>query len=130
MRALVFSGLAASVLLAGCATVSPEQQAALSAEASRPVTCTAGPDCEVKWGRALKWVLDNSSYRVQSQSDVMISTMGPLPNDPRPAFTITKMATGGGAYVIDFRAGCDNMFGCIPSLVEAKASFVRTVMQP
>ncbi|HLG85683.1 MAG TPA: hypothetical protein VKZ79_00635 [Alphaproteobacteria bacterium] len=106
----------------------PEQQAAVQAQAARPVVCSTGGDCEVKWGRALQWVLNNSAYKVQSQSDAMISTMGPLPDDPRPAYTITKMAQGNGTYLIDFRAGCDNIFGCVPNLMVAKADFVVAVM--
>lgn len=124
------SFLAATVLalgLAGCATA-PDLLA--EADAARPVTCSGHDDCEVKWSRALRWTLDTVAYRPQIQSDQMISTMGPLPNDPRPAVTITKVAQGGGTYSFEFRAGCDNLFGCIPSLAAVKASFVRAVMGP
>jgi len=55
--------------------------------------------------------------------------MGPLKNDPSPAFNISKTANGNGTYTIDFRGGCDNIFGCIPDLTVAKANFNRFVMQ-
>jgi hypothetical protein len=127
VRELVVLLLGAFVL-AGCATVPPEQLAAQQAMADRPVACSGTDDCEVKWSRALQWVLDHGSYRIQTQSDMMIATMGPLPNSPLAAFTITKVAQGDGNYIFDFRGGCDNIFGCTPSLVASKASFVQAVM--
>ncbi len=58
----------------------------------------------------------------------MIATMGPWRDDARPAYTITKTANGDGSYTIRFQAECDNFFGCVPSLLEAKANFVSLVM--
>ena len=132
MRPLI---LIAALLLTGCTTPQQRlefamQRLEIDRQAARPVTCTAGEDCEVKWGRALQWVLDNSAYKLQTQSDALLSTFGPFPNDPRPAYSISKVATGGGNYVIDFRGGCDNIFGCQPTLLEGKASFVGAVMGP
>jgi hypothetical protein len=119
---------AAVLTLAGCATTTPEQQAAINAQAARTVSCSGQDDCAVKWGRAVKWILDNSAFKIQTQSDTMISTMGPLPNDPTPTFTVTKIAEGNGAYEFDFRAWCDNMFGCVPTNARSKAGFVMAVM--
>ena len=118
-----------AVSLSACATMSPAEQAAMTIEAERPITCSGGADCELKWGRSLQWVLNNCTYKIQTQSEAMISTMGPLPDDPSPAFTITKTSDGHGGYVIDFRGGCDNMFGCQPSLLDSKASFARAVLR-
>ena len=117
-----------SLCVAGCETMTPEQLAAQNAQAARPVGCQGQEDCEVKWGRATRWVLDHSEFKIRSQSETMIATMGPLPNDPTPAFTITKIALGQGAYEFDFRGGCDNMFGCVPSMTASRASFVAAVM--
>ncbi|MDR3507015.1 MAG: hypothetical protein P4L64_03860 [Caulobacteraceae bacterium] len=119
---------AMGLCLAGCETITPEQLAAQNAQASRTVECRGQEDCDVKWGRATRWVLDNSEFKIRSQSETMIATMGPLPNDPTPAFTITKIALGQGAYEFDFRGGCDNMFGCVPSMTASRASFVNAVM--
>jgi hypothetical protein len=125
-RLIVLTG--ACLSLAGCVTATPEQQTALAVQAARPVTCQGAEDCEVKWSKATQWVLNHSGYKIRSQSDTMIATMGPLPSDPTAAFTITKLAQGAGLYTFDFRGGCDNIFGCIPSLVQSKASFVTEVM--
>jgi hypothetical protein len=40
------------------------------------------------------------------------------------------MSDGQGGYTFDFDGGCDNMFGCNPSLLQAKASFVNYIMGP
>lgn len=128
MRAVPCLGLVA-IIMSACATApSAEQLAADQAAAAKPVICQGPEDCEVKWGRATKWVLDNSEFRLRTQNDSVLETFGPLPNDPTLAVAISKVAKGSGAYEFDFRAGCANMFGCHPSETAAKASFVRAVM--
>ena len=73
-------------------------------------------------------MIDNNAYRIQIQTDTMIQTAGPLPNDPRLAVVISKVARGGGVYSFQLQGGCANMFGCSPTLDYAKAYFVRAVM--
>jgi hypothetical protein len=114
--------------LTACAQLTPEQQAALQRAANRPVTCMAGKDCEEKWSRVVQWVKENSAYKFQTVSDTVIQTMGPLPDDARPAFTVTKVSTGNDSYMINLDGGCDNIFGCVPSLLKLKASFAVAVM--
>jgi len=125
MKALVFAALLA---LAACVTMTPAEQAALQEQAARPVTCSGSDDCEVKWGRAIQWVLSNSQYRIQVQTDQLIQTAGPTPDSPVPAFVISRVAMGGGNYSFSLQGGCDNPFGCVPSLLESQASFVDAVM--
>lgn len=120
----------ACLVLAACNTMTPEQKSALAAQASRPVVCSSDQDCRVKWSRAVQWVMQNSAYKLQTQSDLVIQTMGPLPDDTRPAFTISRSANANGSGVINFSGGCDNIFGCIPSMLEEQASFVQFVMAP
>jgi hypothetical protein len=115
--------------LAGCASgPTPAQEAAFNRDAARDVVCEGQEDCEVKWGRAIQFTLDNSYYRIQQQTDALIQTAGPLPNYPNLVMVISKIPLGGGQYRFDLRGGCDNMFGCVPTLIQAKAYFVRTVM--
>lgn len=127
MKKIVFC-VGCFVALAGCAAPNPAATAALQAEASRPVTCASKPDCDAKWSRAVQWVQQNSEYKFQSATDYVIQTMGPLPDDPSPAFTITRVTNADGSGTFNFSGGCDNMFGCIPSMLESQASFVDYVM--
>lgn len=117
-------------LLAGCATLTPEQEAEIARQAARPVTCLAGSDCQMKWSRAIEWVAENSSYKLLTQSDRVIQTMGPLDEDPASAFLITLADRGSGLSEVVFRSGCDNMFGCIPTTRQLRASFAAYVMGP
>jgi hypothetical protein len=80
-------GLAAFLIVGGCnnATTDPVNAALVKAVANQPITCQAGADCDAKWSRATAWIAQNSAYKVQTASDSIIQTMGPLPNDPSPA---------------------------------------------
>lgn len=113
------------LVLSACAT--PQQKAQWEFEASRPVTCSQGSDCEVKWSRALIWVQDHSRWKLRIANDTLITTEGPF-DTTDAAYSITKVPTGTGTYTIVFRAGCGNMFGCVPSILELQASFVNFVM--
>jgi hypothetical protein len=118
---LFFAAIA--VALGACATAQPKVATPL-----RPITCTKGADCDGKWSRAVSWVATNSAYKVQTQTDSIIQTMGPLPDDPRPAYSVTKLATGPTTYEITFNGGCDNWLGCIPGVTEARAEFAGFVL--
>lgn len=115
------------LFLSACATSTPQQKAKWELDASRPVTCLQGPDCEAKWGRALIWVQDHSRWKLRIANDTLITTEGPF-DSTDAAYSITKVLTGKGTYSIVFRAGCGNVFGCVPSILELQASFVNFVM--
>jgi hypothetical protein len=93
-----------------------------------PVTYQGFDDCEVKWGRALQWVLHNSEYRIQVQTDSLIQTAGPTEDSASPAFVISRIPLGGGRYEFSMQAGCDNIFGCVHSVETSRAAFAVTVM--
>lgn len=119
----------ATLALGACATApSPEQDSAMRIDAAREVTCSGAEDCDVKWGRAVQYTLDHSAYRIQLQTDTMIQTAGPTPNSPQLAIVINRIPLGDGRQRFELRGGCDNMFGCSPSIDYAKAFFVRAVM--
>jgi hypothetical protein len=115
--------------LSGCETSSSQQKATLEMDASRPVTCQQGSDCEIKWSRAMHWAHSNSHWKLRIATDSLITTEGPMDTD-EAAFSIAKVAHGKGQYSIDFRAACGNIFGCVPTLLELKAGFVNAVMGP
>jgi hypothetical protein len=68
-----------------------------------------------------------TTYKVQTQTDSIMHTMGPLPDDPAPAYSITKVALNNGTYEITFRGGYDNLIGCIPTVAESRLSFADFV---
>lgn len=123
-----FTSLAVLIGLSSCAAApTPEQDAAMRRDTVREVTCAGQEECAVKWGRTIDWLLSNSAYRIQTQTDDLIQTAGPLPDRTELAMVVNKVPLGNGRYRIELRGGCDNMFGCSPSLEYAKAYFVRHV---
>lgn len=125
MRYVVIAPLLA---LSACATTDDETLARAQAWADRDVVCQSEGECEEMWGRAISWVAEFSSYRIQLQTDDLIQTYGPTPNSPYPAYMVSRTPLGDNQYRINFRAGCDNMFGCNPNIVIAHGAFNRTVL--
>ena len=106
--------------LGGCVAATPDPR--IVELSRRDVVCAEGQDCNVKWSRAITWIAQNSHWKVSTQTDSLIQTMGPF-DSTESAFTVTKVATGNGTYTIVFNSGCGNVFGCIPSAPELKVSF-------
>jgi hypothetical protein len=119
MRNLI---LLAPLLLCGCLTAAETP--------APPITCRSGPDCDAKWSRAVTWVATNSTYKIQLQTAELVQTMGPLHNDPSPAFTVTRtIGASPGISEISLRGGCGNLIGCVPTVAESRAKFNAFVGQ-
>ena len=113
--------------LAACAAppkLTPQEMA----EAQTPLTCSTKAECDLYWQKAQIWLVNNSAYRVQSATDTVISTYGPINGQPNFAFTITKLPNGNGGALITLQGACGNMFGCIPPLEGFVLNFRRYVV--
>ncbi len=124
----ILLGAVCALSLTACVTMTPEEISAMNAAANRPVTCDNQEDCAIKWGRALKWTLSNSAYRIQQSTDMLIQTAGPSKDSPSPAYVVTRVPMGNGRETFELQGGCDNLFGCIPSITASRASFANAVM--
>lgn len=111
--------------LVGCA--SPAQVAAWQREASRPILCQGQADCARKWSRALTWIEDDSDRPLTIANDTMIQTTEPRDDSADPAYRVTMLRDGAGGGRIRFEAYCDNILGCVPSVLEDKADFAYYV---
>ena len=109
MRELIVA-LSLCGVLVGCAQTSPEARQ----QASKPIFCTAGEDCSLKWGRVLSWIKMNSRYKLRMVNHSVIATYGPTKQSPDIAYEATKIPVGNGTYQIELRGECDNLFGCLP----------------
>lgn len=117
--------LACAAALAMTATAAP---ALASSGASPPVTCAAGPDCQLKWSRAIAWVSQTSNFGVHIQTEHLIQTNGPSErNALYPAFTVNKLDNGDGTFSIQMSMRCESWVGCDPDVKAAVADFVRTL---
>lgn len=91
------------VLLSGCASSATVPGAE---KAGRVISCIAGPDCDAKWSRAMQWLQQNSSWKVTTATDMLLTTEGPL-TTAKPAFEVTKVALrDGSGFEISMRAWC------------------------
>lgn len=113
-------------MLFGCAA-SPELQAT-QAEFRRTIpTCSGAEDCNEKWEAAQLWVVKNSGWKIQTQSNVLIETYNATGGSTRIAVRVTKEPLGGGKYQFIVNVWCDNIFGCQPNAWDAALDFNRQI---
>jgi hypothetical protein len=96
---------------------------------SRPeqIRCQAGPDCDLKWERAYKWVVENSDLKLKTKTDGLIKTEADRENRTL-VVTITKNPTlQSGTYEIDFIGNCPSLLSCVPSAAESRTRFANFV---
>ena len=110
-------------LLAGCGT----ERLSTTDPPAAPILCRAGPDCDAKWARAMAWILQNSEYKTQFQTGYMIQTLGPIKDSASPAYRVSKFSKGGEEFEIKFNGECAKIFGCKPTISEARAMFSEFV---
>ena len=106
--------------------MSKQQISYLSNQANTPIYCEGGENCEIKWSRAIMWISQYSHWKIRVQTDSLITTEGPF-DTVDAAYQVQKVPLGNNKYSIDMSLGCGNPFGCVPSALELKASFVQFV---
>ena len=117
--------IAATLFLSGCTGLTAEE---LERYAAQKITCAQGDDCDVKWGRAITWISQNSPWKIQTQNDSMIMTYPPTNESPASGFLVNKVPLKTGVYEITMSSRCGKLDGCIPNPTELKGSFNRFVM--
>jgi hypothetical protein len=91
------------------------------------ISCQAGPDCDLKWERAYKWVVENSGLKLKTKTDGLIKTEADGENRTL-VVTITKNRTPQlGTYEIDFIGKCPSLLSCVPSAAESRTRFANFV---
>jgi hypothetical protein len=94
---------------------------------SEQISCQKGPDCDLKWERAYKWVVENSGLKLKTKTDGLIKTEEDGENRTL-VVTITKNATPqSGTYEIDFIGKCPSILSCIPSAAESRTRFANFI---
>ena len=113
--------------LTSCAGVSPEMQAVMDEYRRTIPTCTEGAECERLWGAAQVWVTQNAGYRIQTATDTVIETFGPLGSSTSLAARVVREYTGPEQYRIVITMGCANIFGCTPEPWGTSLAFNRHI---
>ena len=94
---------------------------------SEQISCQAGPECDLKWERAYKWVVENSGLKLKTKTDGLIKTEVDGENRTL-VVTITKNPTPQlGTYEIDFIGKCPSLLSYVPSAAESRTRFANFV---
>jgi hypothetical protein len=93
------------------------------------ITCHAGPDCDVKWARAGRWVTESSGLKIQTKAESLITTVQSNVDSRTLVLTVTKNPTSQpGIYQISITAGCPNIFSCLPSVSDSRVRLTNFIM--
>lgn len=114
-------GLGLIGALAGCATTPADPTTMYIAQ--KPLICKDKAQCDIFWQRAQAWVGNNSGYKIQTVSDSIIQTYGPLNAKVELAHLVTKVPNNDGSAQIFIKSNCANMFGCQPDRFVSIARF-------
>jgi hypothetical protein len=103
-------------LLAGCAALEANRaaQSVDRYEALQPILCSEKAECDLFWSRIQAWIAQNSSYRLQSTTPVLIATYGPSmkPDSTYVAYKAIREDNRDGSASIKITASCLNIFTC------------------
>jgi hypothetical protein len=121
----------AGLLFGACSCSGVTGGLGVSEPKPEPIRCQAGTDCNLKWERAYKWVVESSGLKLKTKTDDLIKTVEPPKESRTLVVTISKNPTSqSGIYEIDFIGGCASALSCIPSVAESRTSFANFVSAP
>lgn len=132
MKKLVAVAALIAAATAGCATTGANGNAQMAEFSNTIPVCAGEAECQLAWEAAQLWIAQNSRFKIQTATNVLIETYNGGPYDATLSPRATKEPLGGGKYQIVFGGGCNNLFGCVPSKWEAGIQFnqyVTTAMQ-
>jgi hypothetical protein len=116
-------GAALAVSASGCSEVAGD----FGVSKPEQISCQAGPDCDLKWERAYKWVVENSGLKLKTKTDGLIKTEADE-EDRTLVVIITKNPTSqSGTYEINFIGKCPSLLSCVPSAAESRTRFANFV---
>lgn len=111
------------LVLSGCATSGVDAATAQRRFQQTTPICIEGKECEVKWAAARRWVLSNSSMKIQHYSPDFIETFNPEGYSAGIAARVTKEPANNSDYRIVVEVWCNNLFGCVPPVRQAAQAF-------
>lgn len=125
--------LGAIVALAGCSTMTTQQQSALNQEiAATTPHCVGAKRCEAAWDAARTWILNNCSTKLQTVTNSYMQTFNTGQYSASLECSVNRNPLPSGGYTIEASFGCNNFLGCVPDGSHATLSFnnyVDGVMQ-
>ena len=121
--------LAAAACLFGCAARQPPSMTATEvAEYNNPVECTGAEECALLWRRAQAWVAQNSGFKIQVATEMVLETFSAPNYSMRWAFRAVRQPMGKNSERIIIEPSCGQAPLCTrsrDSLVAAFNAYVR-----
>jgi hypothetical protein len=114
-------------LLAACGPMPMTTEPTANRASADPVLCVGKAQCDIFWQRAQAWVANNSEYRLQTVTDTVIETQGPIAGRTGLAYRITRVPDDKDGASIYILAACGNALGCSPTSSDAVTAFKRFV---
>jgi hypothetical protein len=107
--------------------ISEKSIAKALAKATPIARCTVGVDCDAKWKRARKWVLNNSRFTLVLDTDQAILTHPAIYANTDASYAVVLDPPENGIRAIRFRAWCGNWVACIPSPQSLRIMFSQAM---
>jgi hypothetical protein len=107
----------------------PEQNDQVHKLAHTPLYCEEGKTCDKMWKSAISWVEQNSTWKIDKQTDTLITTKDPFGSTSVPTFSIKKLPLGDDKYEIVLKVDCAHQVVCSPTLELKKADFVKFILE-
>ena len=117
------------LFLSACRTMGTGQDEQLHKLAHTPLYCEEGKTCDMMWEKALLWVEQNSVFKIDKQTDTMITTKDPFGSTSVPTFSIKKLPLDDDKYEIVLKVDCAHQVVCSPTLELKKADFVKFILE-
>lgn len=115
-------------LLGGCATMTPQQQAAFQQQmAATQPHCTSTRQCQAAWSAARNWVTNTCGMKIQTMTETYIETYNSPETSTDLACRVTIDPDPRGGYTLSIAVSCGNLFGCVPDAHKAALAFNDTV---
>ena len=128
LKKTLLIGLLASALT-GCA-VRPPADPVFTARANAPLACKDKAQCDYFWQRAQVWISTRSAYKIQTATDVVIQTYGPVGVGLDLAHRAVRENNPDGSGRISIKAMCNNYIRCDPPVEESQLKFKAYLQNP
>ena len=109
-----------TAMLGGCVSSAPPL-------VTPPLVCIGEEQCKLYWERAQVWVAQNSSWKIQVATSVLIQTYNAADGSSYNHYSLMREPLESGTEVITMTTGCDNIFGCAVRADVARRSLYEFV---
>jgi len=127
-------GFCLGLVLAGCLPIAVTSRLDIAEEARQSAVCANAEACDAAWARAVDWVGANCAFPIQTHTDVLVETEGPLGAPSTDvACKLERVPVAEAGARLELTPSCGNWFQCDPERDYLRARFngeMRAAMVP